>query len=60
MLASNDDFSILHNIHVVLGEYCNTIIITQLSNGNQLPRLEVVEDVSDLCFLREFGGKGYC
>ena len=60
MLASNGDFSIFHDIYVILGEYRNTIIITQLSDGNQGPILEVVEDVSNLCFLGEFGGKGYC
>ena len=59
-MVSNDVFSIFHNIHVVLGEYRNTIIVAQLSDGNQRPRLEVVDDVSDLCFLREFGGKGNC
>ena len=60
MLVSNDDLYIFHDIHVVLGEYCNTIIVTQLSDGNQGPRLEVIKDVSNLCFLGEFGGKGDC
>ena len=60
MLAPNDDFSIFHDIYVILGEYCNTIIITQLYDGNQGPILEVVKDVSNLCFLGDFGGKGYC
>ena len=59
-MDSNDDFSIFPDIHVVLGEYHNTIIIAQFSDGNQGPRLEVVKDVSDLCFLGEFGGKGDC
>ena len=60
MLSSNNDFSVFYDIHVVLGEYGNTIIIAQLSDGNQGPRFEVVKDVSDVCFLGEFGRKGDC
>ena len=60
MLASNDDFSIFYDIHVVFGEYRNKIIVAQLSDGNKRPRLEVVEDVSNLCFLGKFGGKRGC
>ena len=45
---------------MVFGEYRDKIIITQLSDGNQGPILEVVEDVYDLCFLGEFGGKEDC
>ena len=60
LLASNDDFSIFYDIHVVFGEYCDTIIVAQLSDGNQGPRLEGVVDVSDLCFLGDFGGMGDC
>ena len=59
-MASNDDFLIFYDIDVVLGEYRNTIIVAQLSDGNQGPRLEVIKDVSNLCFLGEFGGKGDC
>ena len=59
-MASNDDFSIFYDILVVFGEYHDTIIVTQLSDGNYAPRLEVVKDVSNLCFFGEFGGKGDC
>ena len=40
--------------------YPRGIIVAQLSDVNQGPRLEVVKDVSNLCFLGEFGGKGDC
>ena len=43
---------------MVFGEYRDTIIVTQFSNGNKGPRLEVVKDVYDMCFLGEFCGKG--
>ena len=59
-MASNDYLSIFYDIHVVFGEYRNTIIVTQLSDGNQVPRLEVIEDVSEMCFLGKFGGKWDC
>ena len=39
-------------------QYPRGIIVAQLSDVNQGPRLEVVKDVSNLCFLGEFGGKG--
>ena len=59
MLASNDDLH-FYDIHVIFGEYCDTITVRHFSDGNQGPILEVVEDVSDLCFLGEFGVKGGC
>ena len=59
-MASNDDFSIFYDIHVLFGEYRDIIIVAQLSDGNQGPRLEVVEDVYNLCFLGEFDRKGDC
>ena len=60
MLASNDDFSIFNDIHMVFGEYRDTIIVTQLSDENHGPRLEFIKDVYKLCFLGEFGAKRDC
>ena len=45
---------------MVFGEYRDTIVVAQLYDGNLGPRLEVIKNVSNLCFLGEFGGKGDC
>ena len=57
-MASNDGFSSFYDIHVVFGEYRDTTIVAQFSDGNKGPRLEVFKDVYKLCFLGEFLERG--
>ena len=58
-MESNDDLPLFK---YPLGIWCIMRHNHRLTlvRGDQVPILEVIEDVSDLCFLGEFGGKGDC
>ena len=48
--AHYDDLSILDNFDFVLYEESDTIVVTELSDGDEGPRFEAIEDVSDFSF----------
>jgi hypothetical protein len=54
-LSFDDDFPVFEYVDVVFGEKGDTVVVTELADGNEGP-LKVVEDVADLCLF----GKGGC